>query len=219
MTPRAPRGRGKATSRRAQATSGGDAARAAADAAHAGQRRALLDAARALLEAEGRAAVTVRRLANAVGTSTMAVYTAFGSKDALLEQLDAEGFEWLGRALEETEPHPDPLTRLARLLVAYREAALARPGWYARALAAGGDAAASVVRSSRARRVLAACVQACVDSGRLPARDVDGATDAVIAAVHGHVGLELAGYFSGATEAEERFVETLRVVVEGLAAS
>ncbi len=201
---------------------GNDAVRAAADTSHAPQRRALLDAARKLLDDEGRRAVTVRRLASAVGTSTMAVYTAFGSKEALLEQLDAEGFEWIGRALEEVEPHPDPLTRLARLLVAYREAALTRPAWYSLAVAGDGGpsegSTASVVRSSRARRVLATCVRACVESGRLPTHDVDRATDAVLATVHGHVSLELAGYFDAQGPAEEQFVETLRIVVDGLTA-
>ena len=52
---------------------------------------ALLDEAERIVEAEGLDALTVRRVAAGIDTTTRAVYTAFGSKDALLVALGARG--------------------------------------------------------------------------------------------------------------------------------
>jgi AcrR family transcriptional regulator len=68
--------------------------------------RALLDAAEELILAGGVAAVTVRGVADQVGTTTRAVYSLFGSRDGLLVALGARAFELLGaavRALPETD--------------------------------------------------------------------------------------------------------------------
>jgi AcrR family transcriptional regulator len=68
--------------------------------------RALLDAAEQLIQAGGVAAVTVRGVADQVGTTTRAVYSLFGSRDALLVALGTRAFELLGaavRALPETD--------------------------------------------------------------------------------------------------------------------
>ncbi len=63
-------------------------------------RETLLEAALRLLEERGPAAVRVRDLAAAAGQSTMGVYTHFGSKQGLLEQLYLHGFERLAERLE-----------------------------------------------------------------------------------------------------------------------
>ena len=60
-------------------------------------RESLLDAALRLLEERGPGALRIRDLASAVEMSTMGVYTHFGSKQGLLEQLYLHGF----RRLEE----------------------------------------------------------------------------------------------------------------------
>src|SRR5215831_13984535 len=61
---------------------------------------ALLDEAERIVEAEGLDALTVRRVAASAGTTTRAVYTAFGSKEALVIALGARGFDLLREALE-----------------------------------------------------------------------------------------------------------------------
>ena len=186
------------------------------------QRRELLDAASRVLVKEGAQAVTTRRLASEIGASTMSVYTVFGGKDALVEQLHLEGFERLGDALAAVEPHPDPLFRLAQLLAAYREMALANPTWYAlmygQPIAGFSPPNANAVRGTRAFVTLEECVQRCVESGALEGSDAGLITDVLWASVHGHVSLELAGYFQDEADAETRFVETLRVSVDGFAA-
>ena len=64
--------------------------------------RALLTAAHDLLANEGPTALTVRRIAAAAGVSTMNVYSRFGGKDGVLDELFAEGFRRLGERMEAT---------------------------------------------------------------------------------------------------------------------
>lgn len=63
-------------------------------------RDTLLAEALRLLEERGPAALRVRDLAQAAGQSTMGVYTHFGSKQGLLEQLYLHGFRRLAERLD-----------------------------------------------------------------------------------------------------------------------
>src|SRR3954447_10235717 len=81
----------------------------------------LVDEAGRILSAEGAAALSLRRLAGATGTSTMAVYTLCGDKQGLLAAMYREGFARLGAALHAAaDGVDDPLTALAELGLAYR---------------------------------------------------------------------------------------------------
>jgi AcrR family transcriptional regulator len=55
-------------------------------------RTALIEHAARITAEEGREALTLRRLAAGVGTSTMAVYTHFGGMDDLRRAVRREGF-------------------------------------------------------------------------------------------------------------------------------
>ena len=59
----------------------------------------LLECAGTALSTGGLAALSLRTLAAAVGTSTTAVYALFGGKPGLLEALHAEAFSRLGARL------------------------------------------------------------------------------------------------------------------------
>ncbi len=69
---------------------------------------ALLDAAERLIQIGGIEAVSVRRLADATGTTTRAVYALFGSKDGLLAALGTRAFELLGAAVRALPATDDP---------------------------------------------------------------------------------------------------------------
>jgi AcrR family transcriptional regulator len=56
-------------------------------------------AARALLAREGAEAVTMRRVADAVGITAMAIYRHYADREALLKALADQGFDELARAL------------------------------------------------------------------------------------------------------------------------
>ena len=60
-------------------------------------RAALLIAAERLVETSGPGALSVRAVADQIGTTTRAVYSTFGSKEGLLASLAQRSFELLGR--------------------------------------------------------------------------------------------------------------------------
>src|SRR4051794_24641041 len=83
------------------------------------QGHALLDAASRLLSTEGPGALTVRRIATEAGCSTMGVYSRFGGKDGVVEELYKEGVERLFAAMD-LEESDDPLEDLRRCGLNYR---------------------------------------------------------------------------------------------------
>src|SRR3954462_3918005 len=92
-------------------------------------RETLLEAALQLLEERGPGALRVRDLADAVGKSTMAVYTHFGSKQALLEQLYLYGFTRLEEQLKAV-PSAAGQQELVAFALAYREFAVDNEALY-----------------------------------------------------------------------------------------
>lgn len=92
---------------------------------------ALLDAAERILEAEGLEALTVRRVANEVGTTTRAVYTSLGSKDALIAGLGVRGFALLAARVAALPRTDDPAADLIVGAVSgFRAWALAHPALF-----------------------------------------------------------------------------------------
>jgi AcrR family transcriptional regulator len=70
--------------------------------------RELLEAAERIVDAEGLDALSVRRMANAIGVTTRAVYSLFGSKDGLVVALGAHAFHLLEDALDALPTTRDP---------------------------------------------------------------------------------------------------------------
>ena len=73
---------------------------------------ALLDAAERIVLTDGLAGLSVRRVAEEVGTTTRAVYSLFGSKDGLLVALGSRAFELLGDAITALPTTDDPAADL-----------------------------------------------------------------------------------------------------------
>jgi len=171
-------------------------------------RRTLLDAASRLLVAEGPGALTMRRVAGAVGCSTTVLYTMFGGKEGLADALYREGFERLRRRLEAVADD-DPLARLGALAHAYRANALAERAYYGvmfqQAIPGFRPSAASLTAAGASLEVLARGVRAAMDAGALRAGDPQPVAEVLWAAVHGVVSLELAGHFPGPEAAADRF--------------
>jgi AcrR family transcriptional regulator len=90
-------------------------------------RETLLDAALRLLEERGPGALRIRDLAAAVEQSTMGVYTHFGSKQGLLEQLYLHGFRRLEDQLNSV---PSAGQDLLAFALAYRAFALDNEALY-----------------------------------------------------------------------------------------
>jgi len=90
----------------------------------------LVEAAAQLLADEGVGAVTTRRVAAAVGTSTTAIYSLIGSKDELVREMHREGFQRLADHLAKVELTDDPLADLSELGAAYHAMAVESPHLY-----------------------------------------------------------------------------------------
>lgn len=91
-------------------------------------RVALLDAAERLIEEHGPDAASVRGVAEALGTTTRAVYSVFGSKDGMLEALAARLFDFLIVAIDDCPLTDDPLSDLVEASVrGFRRTACEHP--------------------------------------------------------------------------------------------
>ncbi|MEU3078411.1 TetR/AcrR family transcriptional regulator [Streptomyces laurentii] len=188
------------------------------DAQRAGQaavRAVILDHAIDLLVAEGPAALTMRRIAAGIGSSTKVLYTMFGGKEGLVDALYREGFARLRRAQEQVPPDDDSLARLSALGVAYRAHALAEPAYYRvmfeQAIPEYRPSVEALKEAESAFGASVAAVQACIDAGVFAPGDAHEISKLIWAAAHGAVSLEIAGHFPPETAA--RRFDTLMAVV------
>lgn len=180
-------------------------------------REELLHAAVALLDEDGPDALQTRKVARAVGTSTMAVYTHFGGMRGLIAEVAEEGLRQFDAAL--TVPRTDdPVADLFVIGAAYRRYAIERPHMYR--LMFGSTSAhginapahnvltltvAEIKRDYPSFAHVVRGVHRCMLGGRITPADAveEGVDDASVVAtaaqfwalIHGFVMLELAGYY------------------------
>ena len=155
-------------------------------------RSALLDAAARQIAHGGSNSLTLRRLVDEVGTSTMAVYTHFGGMQNLRQEIRREGFRRLKAHLDAVEFSRDPLADLALLGWAYYDNALENPHLY-RVMFLDHHEPSDDVAGLDTFDQLVAAVSRCVAAGRFaPAEPFDLAVQ-LWTTVHGLVSLELSG--------------------------
>jgi AcrR family transcriptional regulator len=161
-------------------------------------RVALTEAAARLLNEEGPAALSTRRLASEVGTSTTAVYTHFGSKPEMVRAMVAEGFDRLARRTKRVAKTDDTVRDLMNLGWAYRRYALSDPHLYrimfGRAVPEFQPTVSDRQQGLPAIEILVAGVQRAIDDGRLAISDPWTGAITLWTAMHGIVSLELDGY-------------------------
>jgi AcrR family transcriptional regulator len=173
-------------------------------------RDAVLQAAGELLSLEGAGALTMRRIADHIGSSTTPLYAVFDGKHGIIDAMVREGHELLRARLEAIPTTDDPLTRLAATGRVYREQALADPSRYQLMFGnavPGYQRSEITVKAARASRdALASVVRECIDAGVLDKSSDPGfVSEILIAAAHGAVSLELSGHFEDPSLADERF--------------
>lgn len=150
-------------------------------------------AARVLAE-EGPPALTVRRLSRETATSTMAIYTHFGSMEELRREVRRDGFARLEAALDAAPSTGDPVADLAAAGDVYFRFGVSDPHRY-RAMFVdrpldGDEAGATTFER------LATAVRACIEAGRFVA--AEPALEVIWAAQlwsmrHGMVSMTLTG--------------------------
>ena len=155
-------------------------------------RVALIEGAARLIATEGPTGLTLRRLANEVGTSTMAVYTHFGGMDELRREVRREGFARLGERLAAVPSTEDPVADLGLLGAAYYVSAMDNSNLY-RAMFMEGpvDDVDAVVGLDTFDQLIVG-VQRCIDAGRFHSGDALVMATQLWALAHGVVTLELA---------------------------
>jgi AcrR family transcriptional regulator len=159
----------------------------------------LLEAAAQLLAEEGPAALSTRRLAAAVGTSTTAVYTHFGGKNDLVRAMVQEGFRLLDRRLREVGESQDPVADICALGAAYRCNALEHRHLYGVMFGGASLGGFSLTTQDRQHgrytlNVLVRAVERGMELGRLDASDEYLVAHQLWVALHGLVTLELGDY-------------------------
>jgi AcrR family transcriptional regulator len=177
-------------------------------------RRALIDAAARILADEGPKGLSVRRVAQDVGASTMVVYTHLGDKDgmidAVLEHAFGEFADTLGAVSD-----PDPWVHLRALGYAYRSFAKANPAAYRLMFGRPtptGRMPASGQRGFAALTTAIGRVMAALDR---PARMIEPYAMCTWSSIHGIVSLELAGGCPPA-DVESLFERVLDFIEAGL---
>lgn len=157
--------------------------------------RALLDAAHRVLAEEGPFGLTVRRVAQAAGVSTMNVYSRYGGKDGLIDQLFIDGFTRMTAELMSQERTDDPMDDLRRCSHAYRRFALENPTYYMVMFdtivpdwrpSPGAEEVAMAALGG-----LAAQVQRAIDAGLLDSADAHATAVSFWATSHGLISLEM----------------------------
>lgn len=92
-----------------------------------GTDRRILAAARTLFEREGPGAVSMRRVAEAVGITPMAIYRHFRNRDALLKRIGDDSFGEIARHWHARKSGSDPRAQLVAIQMIYLDYALAHP--------------------------------------------------------------------------------------------
>jgi AcrR family transcriptional regulator len=157
-------------------------------------REALLAAAHDLLATEGPGALTVRRIAAAAGVSTMNVYSRFGGKDGVLDELFIDGFRRMGESMAGAPTTDDPIADLRACGDSYRRFARENPTYYSLMFdRAAGDFVPSDEALSHALGALGRVVdrvQRAMDAGAIRPGDAFQTAAALWACDHGMASLE-----------------------------
>ena len=184
---------------------------------------ALVAAAHRLLAETGPEALTVRRIANAAGMSTMNVYSRFGGKDGVIDELYSAGYRRLldeVDAVPRTDDVPDDLIRVA---VAYRTWALDNPRYYAimfRSAVPGFEPSPDSVEFARTglAKLVERVHQAAQRGDLTGAAGFDPTQIATFlwATCHGMISLELDGFGADGVDWDLLYRNGIRTAIDGL---
>jgi AcrR family transcriptional regulator len=179
----------------------------------------LLAAAERIVEEDGPDALSVRRVASQVGTSTRAVYSLFDSKDGLIAALAAHGFDLLAAGVGELPTTSAPQHDLVQAGLVFRRYAIEHPSLFRIAF----QSSPSPLRTTPAVRaaaqsaleVLKGLIDRLDEAGLLGGYEVDDATLHFHAVCEGLAALELRGTFPP-SRAERLWREGLAALIHGL---
>ena len=172
----------------------------------------ILRAARTLFERGGAQAVSMRRVADAVGLTPMAIYRHFPNREALLKRISDDSFDEIARHWIARNQGDDLLTRVIALQRIYLDYALAHPHLFDHAFSARRADARKYPEDFRAglSPTLSVAAEAVAEAMRAGLLRKDDAWDVAMtlwAHTHGLVALYRAGRFSYDEAQFRRFYE------------
>ncbi|HET9732191.1 MAG TPA: TetR/AcrR family transcriptional regulator [Acidimicrobiales bacterium] len=182
-------------------------------------RIALLDAAERLVESGGIESLSIRRVADEVGTTTRAVYSLFGSKRGLVIALGSRAFEWLAAELDSLPITQDPKADLIDAGAdVFRRLAVEHPSLFrigVQQSGIGSDAAVGIVPAAEdALERLETRLERLRAAGGLQGRSLRQAAFEFHALCEGLAALELRCAFA-AEESEHAWRSALGTLVSG----
>jgi AcrR family transcriptional regulator len=180
---------------------------------------ALLDAAERIVAEGGLEALSVRPVATAIGASTRAVYSLFGSKDGLIVALGTRAFNLLSDGLDALPATDDPAGDLVQAgVIVFRRFALGHPALFRIGLVQAGvpTEIAHQFRGAQEQALgrLYARIGRLKNVGRLGTRDEPQAALEFHALCEGLAALE-ARCVLQPDEAEQKWRDALRALVAG----
>jgi AcrR family transcriptional regulator len=151
-----------------------------------------------ILEKEGPEAVSMRRVAEAVGITPMAIYHHFPSREALLNTITDREFDKLLSYMQARPLHGPLEDRLLAVMAAYVDYAFAQPRIFDFVFSRPRPGARQYPKDFRARRsptlnLIADLLAAEMEQGSLKKEDVWEVAFALWAHVHGYIMLYRAG--------------------------
>lgn len=172
-------------------------------------RRRLLEAASEIIAQQGVDALSMRKVATTAHTTTTAIYSLFGSRDALVDAVVSEGFERFAVHLRSAVYTKDPVADLLALGKAYRANALENSHFY-RVMFNSTLGSSTPERSSETFDMLVGAVERAAGCTRSQAQT---RAYRLWAYIHGLVSLELNSFTPPAAETEDTeqaFIAALR---------
>jgi AcrR family transcriptional regulator len=170
---------------------------------------ALLNAARDIFVCEGVKGLSVRRVAESAGTTTMAVYSRFKGKDGILGALFDEGFDLLSQAQQSVDPELKDKARLVAFCNAYRAVAHAHPHHYALMLGHfSGELKPSPESQAKARATLDRLIDAVALTSSMKGKKrtaCEEVANRLFAFCHGWVSLEQMGFMGDPPDTHRAF--------------
>jgi AcrR family transcriptional regulator len=184
---------------------------------------ALLDAAERIVDQSGVEALSVRRVADDVGTTTRAVYSLFGSKDGLLAALGTRAYEMLGAGIRAMPATADRSADLVEAGVeVFRRFALEHPSLFKiavqRSIGPPGLAPEFTNAQLAAFDGLKASVARLEEADLLGGRSIRDAATQFHALCEGLAALELRGQI-GPDDGERIWREAISGLVAGFSVS
>lgn len=166
-----------------------------------GTAQRILAAARDLFEREGPDAVSMRRVAEAVGITPMAIYRHFANREALLKRISDDSFSEIAGHWKARKAGGDPLAQLIAIQMIYLDYALAHPHLFDHAFSVRREDARRFPEDFRARlsptlNVVHDAVVQAQEAGALRAGDPWDIAMTLWAHSHGLIALYRAGRFS-----------------------